>query len=43
MKKFLIIFGLLILACGGFLTYDWYSKTQMQEPTPAVKLYSSTE
>jgi len=43
MKKALIVFLLLVLGGAGFLGYDWYSKTQQQEPQERMPLYSWTD
>ena len=43
MKKAFIVILALIIGGAGFLAYDWYSKTQQQEPQERMPLYSWTD
>lgn len=43
MKKILVVMIAVILGCGGFLFYDWYTKTQMRAAEPSILQYSWTD
>jgi len=43
MKKALMVIIILILACCGFLYYDWHTKTQKQAVEPSIAQYAWTD
>ena len=43
MKKALITVVILILGCGGYLFYDWHTKTSKQAVEPSIPQYSWTD
>ena len=43
MKKALIVIGILVLGFGGFLYYDWHTKTSKRAAEPSVPQYSWTD
>ena len=43
MKKALIVIIILILGCGGYLYYDWHTKTNKRAAEPSVPQYSWTD
>lgn len=43
MKKALIVVAILVLGCGGYLFYDWHTKTNRRAAEPSVPQYSWTD
>ncbi len=43
MKKALIVIAVLIVGCGGYLYYDWHTKTNKRAAEPSVPQYSWTD
>jgi hypothetical protein len=43
MKKALVVIIVLILGCGGYLYYDWHTKTSRRAAEPSEPQYSWTD
>lgn len=43
MKKAIIVILVMVSGGAGFLSYDWYSKTQQSKPQERIPLYSWTD
>ena len=43
MKKTLVIILIIVLGFGGFLYYDWHTKTKAQAAEPSISQYSWTD
>jgi hypothetical protein len=43
MKKVLVAILILVLGVGGFLYFDWHTKTKKQAAEPSVPQYSWTD
>ena len=39
MRKAVIIIIIIIIGTGGYLGWDWYAKTKMQQLEPSITLY----
>jgi hypothetical protein len=43
MKKILVVILTIVLGFGGFLYYDWHTKTNAQGAEPSISQYSWTD
>ena len=43
MKKALVVTLLIVIGFGGFLYYDWHTKTRQQAAEPSIPQYSWTD